>query len=158
MKGENLSVYLCYHHAGSVGALELVDELIRSKPSTELETFLKELRNEIQADQDTLKKLMDNLGVSESMLKSATAWVMEKAGRLKLHTVNESDLGLLQSLEGLVLGITGKEGLWRALSVAMGPVADLKEIDLDRLEMRAREQCKAVEAKRLEVARRILTQ
>jgi hypothetical protein len=79
-------------------------------------------------------------------------------GRIKLDTANQNDLGLLESLEGLVLGITGKKGLWRALSVVIKPEAALKEIDFNRLEMRASEQCKAVEIKRMEAARRILTQ
>ena len=154
----NLSVYLNDHFAGSAAALELMDNLIESKPDAELETFLKDLHNEIQADQDTLKKLMDHLGVSENKLKSATAWFMEKVGRIKLDTANQNDLGLLESLEGLVLGITGKIGLWRALSVVIKPEAVLKEFDFNRLEMRASEQCKTVEIKRMEAARRILAQ
>lgn len=158
MINNNLSVYLNDHFAGSAAALELMDNLIESKPDAGLETFFKDLRNEIQADQDTLKKLMDHLGVSENKLKSVTAWFMEKAGRIKLHTTNENELGLLESLEGLVLGITGKKGLWRALSLVIKPEDALVEFDFNRLEMRADEQCKAVEAKRLEAARRILAE
>jgi hypothetical protein len=158
MMNNNLSVYLNDHFAGSAAALELMDNLIESKPDAELEIFFKDLHDEIQADQDTLKKLMDHLGVSENKLKSATAWFMEKVGRIKLDTANQNDLGLLESLEGLVLGITGKKGLWRALSVVIKPETALKEIDFNRLEMRASEQCKAVEIKRMEAARRILTQ
>jgi hypothetical protein len=76
----------------------------------------------------------------------------------KLHTTNENELGLLESLEGLVLGITGKKGLWRALALVIKPEDALEEFDFNRLEMRVDEQCKAVEAKRMEAARRILTQ
>ena len=101
MMNNNLSVYLNDHFAGSAAALELMDNLIESKPDAELEIFLKDLHDEIQADQDTLKKLMDHLGVSENKLKSATAWFMEKVGRIKLDTANQNDLGLLESLEGL---------------------------------------------------------
>ena len=154
----NLSVYLNDHFAGSAAALELINNLIQSKPEAELEIFFKDLHDEIQADQDTLKKLMDRLGISENKLKSGTAWFMEKVGRIKLDTANQNDLGLLESLEGLVLGITGKKGLWRALSVVIGPEAALTGIDFKLLEMRASEQCKAVEIKRMEAARRILTQ
>lgn len=158
VKNNNLSVYLNDHFAGSVSALELIDHLVESKADAGLEAFLKNLRHEIQSDQDTLKKLMDHLGVTESRLKGATAWFMEKAGRIKLHTADENDLGLLESLEGIVLGITGKKGLWRAMSVVIQQEDALKEIDFNRLETRACEQCKAVEAKRLEAARRILAQ
>ena len=154
----NLSVYLNDHFAGSAAALELMDTLIESKADGGLETFFVDLRNEIQADQDTLKKLMDHLGVSENKLKGITAWFMGKAGGIKLHTTNNNELGLLESLEGLVLGITGKKGLWRALAVVIQPEDAIQEFDFNRLEMRADEQCKAVEAKRMEAARRILTQ
>ena len=54
MGGENLSVYLCDHFAGSVAALEVLDQLITAKPEPELESFLTDLRLEIQVDQNTL--------------------------------------------------------------------------------------------------------
>ena len=40
MMNNNLSVYLNDHFAGSAAALELMDNLIESKPDAELEKFL----------------------------------------------------------------------------------------------------------------------
>ena len=57
------------------------------------------------------------------------------------------------ALEGLVLGITGKQALWAALAVAADAVPQLRELDYAQLQKRAAEQCDRVEAKRLEVAR-----
>jgi hypothetical protein len=55
----------------------------------------------------------------------------------------------------LVLGITGKRSLWRALKAASRTVPELARLDYSGLENRAIEQCERVEAKRLEVARTV---
>jgi hypothetical protein len=66
-------------------------------------------------------------------------------------------MGLLRALESLVLGITGKRGLWTALAVAADATPKLREWDYARLKNRAFEQCDRVEAKRLEVAREVFS-
>jgi hypothetical protein len=65
-------------------------------------------------------------------------------------------MGLLQAFEVLVLGITGKQLLWRALNASLGSSPLLRGADLSRLEERAIEQIERVEAKRLEAAREVL--
>ena len=62
-------------------------------------------------------------------------------------------MGLLLALEALVLGITGKRSLWRALQSASRALPQLARLDYAGLEKRAIEQCERVEAKRLEAAR-----
>ena len=57
------------------------------------------------------------------------------------------------ALEALVLGITGKRSLWRALNSASRTLPQLARLDYGGLENRAIEQCERVEAKRLELAR-----
>ena len=59
------------------------------------------------------------------------------------------------ALEALVLGITGKRSLWRALHAASRSVPELARLDYSGLEKRAIEQCERVEAKRLELARSV---
>jgi hypothetical protein len=76
---------------------------------------------------------------------------------IRLSDSEEGRMGLLQALEGLVLGITGKRGLWTALAAAADTVPQLRELDYNRVEKRAAEQCDRVEAKRLEIAREIFT-
>ena len=58
MSNENLTTYLKDHHAGSVAALELVDHLIETFEGKSLEQFFKNLRKEIDADQERLEKLI----------------------------------------------------------------------------------------------------
>jgi hypothetical protein len=152
---ENLSSYLNDHLAGSVGALELLDRLIDTYKGEPLERFLTDLRNEIDADQETLKELIAGLGVEESSVRKAGAWVIEKLsrGKIQLGAKGENEMGLFLALEGLALGIHGKRSLWRALAVASETLPRLRNRDYVELEKRAMEQHDRVEAKRLEVAR-----
>ncbi len=152
---ENLSSYLNDHLAGSVGALELLDRLIDAYKGKPLERFFIDLRNEIDADQETLKELIASLGEAESTVRKAGAWVMEKfsRGKIQLSGDGEDEMGLFLALEGLVLGIHGKRSLWRALAVASAEIPSLRNRDFVALERRAGEQHDRVEAKRLEFAR-----
>ena len=154
---EDLSSYLNDHLAGSVGALELLDRLIDSYKGKALEPFFADLRNEIDADQETLKELIANLGEDESTVRKAGAWVMEKfsRGKIPLDANGEQEMGLFLALEGLALGIHGKQLLWRALATASETASRLRGPDYETLEKRAMEQFERVEAKRLEVAREI---
>ena len=153
----NLHTYLNDHLAGSVGALELLDHLIGTSNDPALQEFLTRLRQEIDEDQDVLQNLLRRTNGEESTMRKAGAWIMEKLSRPKLG-VNATDdgLGLFQALEALALGITGKRLLWRTLATVESTVADLRGLDYDRLENRAREQFERVEAKSLELATSVL--
>ena len=159
MSKQDLTIYLNDHLAGSVGALELVDHLIETYRGKPLEQFFKDLRDEIDADQSTLEKLIEILGAKESAMRKAGAWVAEKLSRAKIRLSDsqEGQMGLLHALEGLVLGITGKRGLWDALAAAAETMPELRELDYARLENRAIEQRDRIEAKRLEVARQVFS-
>jgi len=153
----HLTEYLNDHLAGSVGALELLDRLVETYEGKPLERFLRDLRDDIHSDQEQLKNLIHKLGATESAVRKAGAWVVEKLSRSKLDLGNGSpeEFGLLLALETLVLGITGKRSLWRALKAASRTVPELARLDYAGLEKRAIEQCERVEAKRLEVARTV---
>lgn len=150
-----LTNYLNDHLAGSVGALELLDRLIDTYREKPLEHFFRNLREDIEHDQEQLKELMHKLGADESAVRKAGAWLVEKLSRAKIELSEEAEgeVGLLLALEALVLGITGKRSLWRALQSASRTVPELARLDYAGLENRAIEQCERVEAKRLEVAR-----
>jgi len=156
---KNLSVYLNDHLAGSIGALEMLDGLIETHQGKPLEQFLRVLRDDIEADQRELKRIMEQLGIDESGARKAGAWVAEKVLRAKLRVGDsgEPNLALLQSLESLSLGITGKRSLWRTLDAVLGSDAGLSGFDFARLEKRAATQFGRVEAQILEIARQIFT-
>jgi len=77
--------------------------------------------------------------------------------KIRLSGSEEDRMGLFHALEGLVLGITGKRGLWTALAAAADTTPQLRKLDYARLEKRAAEQCGRVDAKRLEIARKIFS-
>jgi len=152
---QELASYLNDHLAGSVGALELLDRLIDAYRGKPLEHFFQKLRGDIHHDQEQLKELIQKLGVEESAVRKAGAWIAEKLSRAKIELGEspEGETGLFLALEALVLGITGKRSLWRALQSASRTVPQLARLDYNGLEKRAIEQCERVEARRLETAR-----
>ncbi|HEX7518225.1 MAG TPA: hypothetical protein VF345_13180 [Chthoniobacterales bacterium] len=154
---DDLSSYLNDHLAGSVGALELLDRLMKIYKGKPLERFFRDLRHEIDADQETLKELIAKLGEKESTVRKAGAWIFEKLSRamIQLSETREGELGLFLALEALALGINGKRSLWRALAAASETAPHLRGPVYATLEQRAIEQHDRVEAKRLEVTRKV---
>lgn len=154
---EDLSNYLNDHLAGSVGALELLDRVIDVYQGKPLERFFRDLRNEIDADQETLKELIAQLGEKESTVRKAGAWIVEKLSRAKIQLgeTREGEMGLFLALEGVALGISGKRSLWRALATASETAPHLRGPAYVTLEKRAVEQHDRVEAQRLEVEREV---
>jgi adenylate cyclase class IV len=154
---EDLSDYLNDHLAGSVAALELLDRLVETYAGKPLERFFRELRDDIRRDQEQLEELIAKLGLKESAVRKAGAWIAEKFSRPKidLEADSKSELGLFLALEALVLGITGKRSLWRALDAVSRVVPALARLDYSGLEKRAIDQCERVEARRLEIARSV---
>jgi len=151
---KELDSYLNDHLAGSVGALELLAHWIKLYRDKPLGTFFTDLESEIRADQDTLRDLMRRLGVEESKARQAGAWAAEKLGLARFVIAGDEPggLGLALVLEGLIMGITGKQLLWRALAAANLPKA--QGFDFKELQRRAEEQIKQTEAERIRAARR----
>jgi len=56
-------------------------------------------------------------------------------------------LGLVLTLEGLLMGVTGKRLMWRALAVVKLP--QLNGYDFEGLQRRAEEQIERIEAERI---------
>jgi hypothetical protein len=151
---KQLDSYLNDHLAGSVGAIELIThwaKLYRGKP---LGALFTDLESEIKADQNTLRDLMRCLGVEESKVRQAGAWAAEKLSlaRFVIAGGEPGELGLVLVLEGLIVGITGKQLLWRALGAANLPKAE--GFDFKELQRRAEEQIERIEAERVRAARR----
>lgn len=118
-----LAIYLNDHFAGAVVGVELCRRLMSSNTGeSELGQPLAELCEEIEADRKTLGRLMEQLGIRRSLVKPAAAWAAEKLGRFKLNgqLTGYSPLSRLVEIEGLVIGITGKTQMWRALERSLG--------------------------------------
>jgi hypothetical protein len=149
---EALGVYLNDHLSGSVAAVEMIERAVAENAGTPLAAALTGILLQIREEQQVLREVLGRLGASESPLKQAGAWLMEKAGRLKLRGTGEGELSRLEMLEALCLGIQGKLALWRSLQRVAQRHPALAGVDLLTLERQAREQWELVEAHRVEAA------
>jgi hypothetical protein len=158
MADEHLATYLNDHLAGSVVAVELMENLEAVYADTPVAEFIARLRADVEADRVELKVLMGRLQISESRTRKASAWLTEKLTELKLRLDDSThgDLRLFESLEALSLGIEGKRSLWLALAAAAEVSPKLRVADYERLKQRAEEQRSRVETKRIEVAKTAL--
>ena len=134
-----LDVYLSDHFAGSTGGLQLAERMADSQADA---AELRKIAGEINADRETLREVMEATGVSPPVIKSALGWVGEKAARLKLNerVFGRSPLSDVLELEGLIIGVTGKLQLWRALALVAGHDSRLAGFDFAALAARAENQ------------------
>lgn len=154
-----LQTYLNDHLAGAAAALKLLAHLTTQAEDPKFAEFCGGLRAEVQADAEELRGLMQRLDFPESSVKKAGAWLTEKVTEAKLLIAGEgaSELGRLQALEALCLGITGKRALWAALQTVQDSSAAWASMELPRLIARAEEQHARTDAERLATARKALS-
>lgn len=142
----HLAIYLNDHLGGATGGVELARRLRASnEQDAAFGEPLRRVCEEIEADRATLERVIERLGYSRSTIKPAGAWVLEKLGRLKLNGQlrGYSPLSRLVELEGLLIGITGKIGLWQTLTEL--ELGQRLEIDLEQLTASAAAQRAAVD-------------
>ena len=152
---KDLDSYLNDHLAGSISALELIAHWVEVHKGEPLGSFFVEIEREIKADQDMLRDVMRTLGVEESKMRQAGAWAAEKLGRARLMIAGDEQdsLGLVLTLEGLIMGVTGKKLLWRALAAAKLP--RLNSYNFEQLQGRAEQQVERIEAERISAVRQV---
>jgi hypothetical protein len=149
-----LAIYLNDHLAGATVGRELSRRSASSNRGTPYESFLSRLAQEISEDRDALLAIMNALNVRLDRLKAAAAWGGEKLGRLKLNGQlrGYSPLSRMVELEGLLLGVHGKRGLWITLSRLANDEPALIADDLERLRVRAESQLRELETHRIRAA------
>ena len=150
---KDLDSYLNDHLAGSISALEVIDHWAEAHKGESLGSFFMQIKTEIKADQETLRGIMRILGVEESKMRKAGAWAAEKLGRARLIIAGDEpgSLGLVLTLEGLIMGVTGKKLLWASLAAAKLP--PLNTYNFEQLQRRAEQQIERIEAERMSAVR-----
>jgi hypothetical protein len=152
-----LAIYLNDHLAGATLGVELARRLRSSnRGDAEMGDPLSRICAEIEADQETLIRLMERLGVDRNPIKPALAKAAERLGRLKLNgqVRGYSPLSRVLELEVLAAGIGGKIQLWNALEQSFGE--SLESFDFHALAERADSQGQRVEDLHLAAAQRAL--
>ena len=149
MATEALAVYLEDHLAGSVAALNLMEELAEMHRGSPLEATLRRLHAEVSEEQGGLRGLLARIEATPSALKQAAAWVSEKVGEGKLALVarHHPALATLQGLESIALGLQGKLALYRVL-VQLAPEDPRLQGDFTALADRTVAQHAAIETER----------
>jgi hypothetical protein len=134
-----LDIYLQDHHAGATAGVELARRTAGTNGGGPFAGELKTIAGEIEQDLASLERIMADLGVRQDRRKDVSAWIGEKLGRLKRNGtwLSYSPLSRVVELEGLVIGVTGKQALWEALADSTG---ERFAADLEQLAKRARDQ------------------
>jgi hypothetical protein len=144
-----LAIYLHDHLAGADFAIDLLQAMKERQQDQPLGQFAGQLLIEVTQDRDTLQHLADGVGSGSNVLKEFTAWLGEKASRIKLGAGAAGEFGTFEALEFLALGVQGKLSLWHALCVAAVSDARLGDLDFEQLIVRAKAQYAQVEEQRL---------
>jgi hypothetical protein len=145
---ERLAIYLNDHLAGSVIALEMLEDLADDPE-------IADLRREILADREVLERILSRTGAEISQPRQAAAWLTEKLGDVKLYLDDpeQGALRRLEMLETIAMGIFGKESLWAGLQGAMSGNPLLQTEDFTALRLRAQQQRERIEPMRLAAAK-----
>src|SRR5437764_552523 len=155
MSNDALPTYLQDHLAGALHAIELLRAMRDHFAGEPIGDFASQILGEIEADRDVLARLTESVGGTAGGVKEWVAWLAEKISRLKLKHGSGDGLGTFEALEFLLLGIHGKQALWRALSVVASLDSRLQGVDFSELIARAENQHRRVEEQRLACAQSV---
>ena len=135
--------------------MEVIDHWAQAHKGEALGSFFVQIEMEIKADQEKLRGIMRTLDVEESKVRKAGAWAAEKLGRARLIIAGNEpgSLGLVLTLEGLIMGVTGKKLMWGSLAAAKLP--PLNTYNFEQLQRRAEQQIERIEAERISAARQV---
>jgi hypothetical protein len=133
-----LSIYLKDHHAAARAGTALAQRFAKSATNAVDPDEAADLAGEIADDLKTLESVMEAHGVAPSRAKDGLALAAERLARLKPngHLLRRSQLSDVIEAETLVVGITGKEALWKTLAL----VDENGAADYDSLISRAQAQ------------------
>ena len=150
-----LGTYLNDHLAGATMGTELAQRALDQNRGTRYEEGLEGLADEIAQDRETLKGIMNRLGIGHSRVKMAGGWTAEKLGRLKPNNqlTGYSPLSRVLELEALAGGVQVKLSLWQVLGACADQEPDLDRDELSSLDQRARAQLAGLERLRAEAGR-----
>lgn len=150
-----LRIYLNDHLGASVGAVEWAEHCLARTTSGALRTFLQTFLSEVKEEQAVVQDMMDRIGGTENLLKQATAWVAEKAHRLKPNDdlLHYTDLKQLEALESIGTAVSGKQMLWKGFAVLLADEPRFEDIDFQFFAQRSKRQLAGIEQHRLVAAR-----
>jgi hypothetical protein len=145
---ENLAIYLHDHLGAANFAIELLEKWSTDPTLPGMDGWAKPVRDEIDADRETLRQLIARIGESRHTFKEKLGWVGEKLSRAKLSSTDHPEFAHFEGLEILALGILGKVSLWETLQLLAPIDIRLAAVDYAGLLARAHRQHASVESRR----------
>jgi hypothetical protein len=150
MNDKALRIYLQDHLAGSVMGIRLARNCETENRPSAVSGFVSKLLPEIEDDQHTLEEVIDRVGGKPSRTVRAAAWMVERMTLLKFNQAlrGHPDLKRFEQLEGLLVGVRGKQALWHTLHAIQDE--RLADVDFESLAERASNQIERIERHRIE--------
>jgi hypothetical protein len=148
-----LRAYLSEHLGGSEAALMLLERMVARYGHTPRGSFFRGLRTEVREDQRVMAELCERLDGPVAPRRATRRFSDPRppAGTGALSE-QEEFFALLEALEMLSVGVTGKRFLWQTLAAVAAIDPLLADVDFDELERRAARQQSRLEDERLDVA------
>lgn len=150
-----ISTYLTEHMAGATMGIDLARKLVSDIDGPEASQEMQRLADDIEADRETLGKVIQAEAAPPGAVKRGAAWLGEKLARVRFSPAltGSPELSHLLELEALAMGVYGKRGLWLALQEAQASCPELRNFDFGSLVERAEDQLRRLDALRLDCAR-----
>ena len=137
-----LRTYVEDHYAGSAGGLALAKRIAGQNKDNEYGRYAAELVAELERERDDLTALLKRIGSEPPKFRTLAARGAELAGRLKPNgtVISYSPLSRVVELEGMIMGVTGKLGLWRSLLQLVDSDERFDRAEIERLAKQAEGQ------------------
>lgn len=134
-------LYLSDHFTGATAGLERMELLAGTAQDTPFYAELAEATEQLRAERELYRDLLNALGVPRRRYRQAAAWLGEKAGRLKLNgrVTHRSPMTTVLEAELMRSAIMGKIGGWQTLREHAAELG-LDAARLDELTAQARAQ------------------
>ncbi len=110
-------LYLSDHFTGSTAGLERIERMAAAYRDTPFHGELVETAEQIRAERELIRSLLDALGVPRRRHRQAAAWAAERVGRLKLNgrLIERSPMTAVLEAELMRSAVLGKIGGWQTL-------------------------------------------
>lgn len=110
-------LYLSDHFTGATVGLERMELMAQNYRDTPFDAELAEVTEQLRAERELYRDLLDTLQVPRRLHRQAAAWVAERAGRLKLNgrLVERSPMTAVLETELMRSAVLGKIGGWQTL-------------------------------------------
>lgn len=158
MTDRYLTIYLRDHLAAARAGLDLVRRVVDANEHNAIGARLDDFTTELDEEAESILQAMDLLGIEPSQLKMASAWLAEKAGRLKFNGqfTQYSPLSRLLEIELLTAGVQARRGLWKTMQDARKLYPELEDVTIDRFVERADQQLQRLDEMHRKAARTML--